>query len=72
MQNEKGDFLKLPESVDLETLIRKIPDTTNSMSSSGTKALYTFFYHIDTTLKGNVPCSIDTIDIDDMVVFRTV
>lgn len=30
------------------------------------------FYHIETTLKGNVPCSIDTIDIDDMVIFRTV
>ncbi len=29
-------------------------------------------YHIETTLKGNVPCSIDTIDIDDMVIFRTV
>jgi hypothetical protein len=30
------------------------------------------FYHIETTLKGNVPCSIDTIDIDDMVIFRAV
>ncbi len=30
------------------------------------------FYHIETTLKGNVPCGIGTIDIDDMVVFRTV
>ena len=32
-ENEKGEILKLPESVYLETLIKKIPDTTNSMYS---------------------------------------
>lgn len=30
------------------------------------------FYHIETTLRGNVPCSIENVDIDDMIVFRTV
>ena len=30
------------------------------------------FYHIETSLKGNEPCNIEDIDIDDMVVFRTV
>ena len=40
-ENEKGDFLKLPESIDLETLIRKIPDTTNSMYSGNRYKTFT-------------------------------
>ncbi|MBR5949655.1 MAG: hypothetical protein IKZ82_13575 [Clostridia bacterium] len=30
------------------------------------------FYHIETTLKGNEPCRIDEIDIDETVIFRAV
>lgn len=30
------------------------------------------FYHIETTLKGNVHCNVENVDIDDMIVFRTV
>ena len=40
-ENEKGDFLKLPESIDLEKLIRKIPDTTNSMYSGNRYKTFT-------------------------------
>lgn len=29
------------------------------------------FYHIETTLKGNIPCNIESVDIDDMIVFKT-
>ena len=40
-ENEKGEILKLPESVDLETLIQKIPDTTNSMYSGNRYKIFT-------------------------------
>lgn len=30
------------------------------------------FYHIETSLKGNIPCSVETVDIDDMLTFKTV
>ena len=30
-----------------------------------------YFYHIEATLKGNTPCSIDKVDHDDTVVFRS-
>ena len=30
-ENEKGEFLELPKSIDLKKLIRTIPDSTNSM-----------------------------------------
>lgn len=30
-----------------------------------------YFYHIEATLKGNIPCNIDKVDHNDTVVFRT-
>lgn len=33
-ENEKGELLKLSENIDLEKLIKKIPDTTDSMYTS--------------------------------------
>ena len=33
-ENENGEFLELPKCIDLEKLINKIPDTTESMYSN--------------------------------------
>lgn len=33
-ENENGELLELPESIDIEKLINKIPDTTASMYTS--------------------------------------
>ena len=40
-ENEKGEFLKLPEGIDLETMNRKIPDTTKTMYSGNRYKTFT-------------------------------
>ncbi len=40
-EDENGEFLKLPQSVDLEKLINQIPDTTESMYKSGRYRIFT-------------------------------
>ena len=40
-ENESGQILELPESVDLEKLIKKIPDTTSSMYSGNRYKIFT-------------------------------
>lgn len=65
--NRKG-FAKMK----LRTLLSELG--YKKRSPNVTRYIYDclLFYHIETTLKGSVPCSIDTIDIDDTVIFRTV
>ena len=65
--NRKG-FAKMK----LRTLLSELGYKRRSPNVIGYIYNCFLFYHIQTTLKGNVPCSIDTIDIDDMVIFRTV
>ena len=40
-ENESGQILELPESVDLKKLIKKIPDTTSSMYSGNRYKTFT-------------------------------
>ena len=40
-ENESEQILELPESVDLEKLIKKIPDTTSSMYSGNRYKIFT-------------------------------
>ena len=61
--NRKG-FAKMK----LRTLLSKLGYKRRSPNVIGYIYGCLLFYHIETALKGNVPCSIDTIDI----IFRTV
>ena len=57
------------EVISYERLYETVSNgTINAKKSSNTRELY----HFETSLKGNEPCNIEDIDIDDMVVFRTV
>ena len=40
-EDENGELLKLPESIDIEKLINKIPDTTESMYSNNRYKTFT-------------------------------
>lgn len=64
--NKKG-FSKMK----LRTLLSELGYKRRSSSVNGYIYDCLLFYHIETTLKGNVPCRIDEIDIDDTVIFRT-
>ena len=64
--NKKG-FSKMK----LRTLLSELGYKRRSSSVIGYIYDCLLFYHIEITLKGNVPCRIDEIDIDDIVVFRT-
>ncbi len=56
----------------LHTLLSKLGYKRRSPNNIGYIYNCLMFYHIETTLKGNVPCSIETVKYDDMIVFRTV
>mgnify|MGYP004485370941 CR=1 FL=1 len=64
--NQKG-FSKMK----LRTLLSELGYKRRSSSVIGYIYDCLLFYHIETTLKGNVPCSVAEIDIDDIVIFRT-
>lgn len=40
-ENEKGEFLKLPAGIDLQKVMAKIPDTTQTMFADGRYREYT-------------------------------
>jgi hypothetical protein len=56
----------------LRTLLSKLGYKRRSPNNIGYIYNCLMFYHIETTLKGNVPCSIETVKYEDMIVFRIV
>ena len=56
----------------LRTLLSELGYKRRSPNNIGYINECLLFYHIETTLKGNISCSVENVDIDDMIVFRSV